>query len=144
MLIDTLKDDIKTAMKAREAEKLETLRYIVSEINNAQIDTTDALDDDSVIKILRTEVKRRKDAQIQFQDAGRTDLADGEVNGISIIESYLPKLMDESQLSPIIKSAIEELGKDNFGAIMGKVMGQVGSQADGATVSKLIKSELAG
>lgn len=143
MIIDQLKDDMKTAMKSRDAERLETIRYLLSEIKNEEIDAKGAaLNEDAVIKLLRTELKRRNDAVSQFKDAGRNDLADEELPKIAIIESYLPALMSEDDIMPIIDETLKAVDGQNFGQIMGAVMAKLKGQADGATVSKLIKQKL--
>lgn len=144
MIIDQLKEDMKAAMRSRDAQKLETIRYLISEIKNAQIDAKqNTLDDEIVIKLLRTELKRRKDAIKQFEAANRNDLADQEKPKMAIIESYVPLLMTEDAIVSVVDEVLESSQNQNFGQLMGTVMTKLKGQADGALVAKIIKERLA-
>ena len=143
MLRQQIYDDVKQAMKNREASKLETLRFIWSEIKNLEIDVKHDLDDDEVVTLLRKEVKRRKEAVDQFQKGGRSELAEEERQKLLIIDVYLPKMLDKGAVEKVVQGVIDEGGSD-FGAVMGKAMGELKGKADGKMVSEVVKEKLAG
>lgn len=142
MLKQQLQDDVKTAMKARDQVKLDTLRFVLSEIKNAEIDAHSELSDEEVVKVLRKEVKKRQESIEQFKQGSRADLAEAEIPKVAIIESYVPKLMSREDVQKIVDQVVAGGSKD-FGAVMGQVMAQTKGQADGKLVSELVKAALA-
>ena len=141
MLRDQIYNDVRTAMKNQDAEKLETLRFVWAEIKNAEIDAKHELSDEEVTKLLRTEVKRRKDAIEQFQKGGRKDLAEAEKDKLQIIEGYLPELMSREDIEKVTDEVIAN-GANDFGVVMGQVMGKVKGKADGKVVVEVVKDKL--
>ena len=138
-LLTQIQTDMKAAMKAREAERLSVLRMIVSAVQYVAIDAKGELSDDQVMQILRTEAKKRVDSRDAYKAAGREDLVEKEQYEIDLIETYLPKLMSETQVREKITGILKEGGFDNFGQAMGAVMGQLKGKADGGMVSKVLK-----
>ncbi len=123
-LREQLNEDIKTAMKAREADKLAALRLMLSAVKQREVDERITLDDAGVIGIVEKMIKQRKDSIAQFEKAAREDLADKEKYEISVIEGYLPQQLSAAEVDAIIAEAVASTGAKSA-ADMGKVMGAV-------------------
>ncbi|MDP3740952.1 MAG: GatB/YqeY domain-containing protein [bacterium] len=138
--------DLKIALKSRDALKVSALRMVLSEIHNLEIKVQKFdLPDSDVLTILWQGVKKRKDSISQFRKGDREDLAAREEAEIKIIETYLPKAIAVSELEGLVKAAVVEASMSgavaNIGAVMKIVMPKVKGQADGATISDLVKKE---
>lgn len=141
-LLEQLKDDIKTAMKAGDRERLEVLRFVNSLLQNRAIEKrtageSDVLTDEDVLEAMRKEVKRRKDAIELFRQGERADLVEKEEKEVAIIQAYLPAAPTEEQ----IKAAIQQLrqeGLSGFPVLMKEAMKRL-KGADGNLVSKAVK-----
>jgi len=147
MLVDQLTQDMKTAMKAREALRLSVLRLTLSEIKNARIQKGDDLTDEDVIQILRREVKRREEAVEQYRQGNRSDLADKEAEEAVILMAYLPRLLDGDALAAAVDAAIQKTGATSLkemGAVMKQVMSEHGNRVDGKAVQNLVRERLGG
>jgi len=146
-LREQLNEDIKTAMKAREAEKLAALRLLLSEVKRKEVDERITLDDTGVIGVVEKMLKQRKDSISQFEKAARHDLADKEKFEVGILEAYLPQQLSAAEVDAIIAEAVASTGAKSA-ADMGKVMGVVkprlAGRADMGKVSGLVKAKLAG
>jgi uncharacterized protein YqeY len=148
MLLEKIKSDLKEAMKNKEAEKLSVLRMLVSAINNEAITLgkkDEGLNEEEVIKILKREVKKRKDSVEQFTAGGRPELAEAEQKEIEILNVYLPAEMSEEEVKKIVTEVIAEMGEvapSQFGLVMKTVMAKTAGQADGGMVSKVVKEVL--
>ena len=144
-LRDQLNEDIKVAMKAREAEKLAALRLMLSAVKQREVDERITLDDAGVVALVEKMIKQRKDSISQYEKAARQDLADKEKYEISVIETYLPKQLSQSEVEAVIAEAIASTGAKSA-ADMGKVMGVVkpklAGKADMGKVSGIVKSRL--
>jgi uncharacterized protein YqeY len=125
-----ISEDMKTAMKAGDKERLKVVRLILAAIKQIEIDQRTDLDDAAVLSVLDKMVKQRRDSVSQFQDGGRQDLADIELAEIVVLETYLPEQLAESELDEIIEQAIQDSGAESI-RDMGKVMGQVKAKAAG-------------
>lgn len=136
-----LTEDMKNAMRARDSVKLTTIRFMISEIKNFEIDNGEQ-DDAGVQKVIAREVKKIKDAMVDFEKAGRQDLVDEETVKVAIMEAYLPKQMSDEELKAKVEAAISSLPDKNMGAAMKAAMAAVGGQADGGRVSALVKQLL--
>jgi len=145
-LYTQIKTDLVTAMKARDAERLSALRMLQSALKNEAINLIKPeLTDEEVFKVIRTEVKKRKDSIADYQSAGRLDLADKEIIEVKILEDYLPAQLSDEELSAKIDAALAVLTdeeKSNFGKAMGKVIKEIGSGADGNRVRAMLQSKL--
>lgn len=141
--------DLTAAMKAKEADKLTVLRSIKTEIQKVEIaqrhgDAVE-LDDAGVLSVLTKAAKQRKDSIEQFEAANRQDLADKELFELGVIETYLPKQMNEEEITAIVKEVIAQTGaKDasEMGKVMGALMPKVKGKADGGLVNKIVRSIL--
>jgi uncharacterized protein YqeY len=144
MIIDRLTEDMKAAMKAGDKTRLGTIRMLMSELKNAKIAKGDDLDEAEEEKILASYAKKRKESIAAARDAGREEMAGKEEREHSITMEYLPEQMGEDDLREIVRKHIEASGggMQAFGLVMKAVMAEVGSQADGRTVSALVKEML--
>ena len=140
-------DELKTAMRAKDTVALEALRAIKSEILLAQTATgsVTGITEADEVKILQKLVKMRKDSYEIFSKQNRADLAEPELAQIAVIEKFLPAQLSESEIETIIAKIISETGAAGI-ASMGKVMGlasaQIGGQAEGKTISSIVKKLL--
>ncbi|MEX1010943.1 MAG: GatB/YqeY domain-containing protein [Balneolaceae bacterium] len=144
-------NDLKSAMKARESEKLRVLRSIKSALLEKEISERKGgeaeLSEEQTIQVLMKAAKQRKESISQFTDGGREDLAENEERELEIISSYLPEMMDEEEVRKIIREKIEKMGLSDpseMGRLMGVLMGELKGKADGAIVSRVAKEELSG
>ena len=136
---------MKTAMKAREKQRLSAIRLILSELKRIEVDERIDIDDARVLVVLDKMCKQRRDSTEQYQAAGRNELADVEIFEISVIQDFLPAQLSTEELDVMISAAIEQTGAESM-KDMGKVMGilkpQLQGRADMGEVSKQIKSSL--
>ena len=123
-ILESLKADIKTAMKARDTETLSTLRMVHSSIKNQAIDQRRELSDDEIIKVLAKEAKKRRQSAEAFEKGGRQEMAEKELQEIKVIQKYLPPQLSDDEVEAIVDEVIEATGAESR-AEMGKVMGQV-------------------
>ena len=146
-LRDQLNEDMKTAMKAREADKLGALRLMLAAVKQREVDERITLDDAGVIAVVEKMIKQRKDSISQYEKAARQDLADKEKFEISVIEAYLPQQLSAAEIEAAVGEAIAATGAKSA-ADMGKVMGivkpKLAGRADMGKVSALVKAKLAG
>ena len=144
-LREQLNENIKTAMKARETDKLNALRLLLSEVKRKEVDERITLDDTGVIGVVEKMIKQRKDSISQFEKAARQDLADKEKFEIGVLEAYLPQQLSAAEVDAIIAEAVASTGAKSA-ADMGKVMGVVkpklAGRADMGKVSGLVKARL--
>ncbi|MBY0386447.1 GatB/YqeY domain-containing protein [bacterium] len=139
-------DDTKNAMKAKDMDKVNTLRFLQSAVKNKEIEVRpNALTDEDVVSVLRKSVKQRQDSIEQYAAAGRADLADKEKLELSIIEGYLPKQMSADQIEAVVKQAIKDVGATSpkeMGAVMKAVQAKTQGTADNKIVSEIVKKLL--
>jgi uncharacterized protein YqeY len=142
-----LTDDMKTAMKAGEKDRLGTIRLINAAIKQKEVDERVEMDDTLVLAILEKMMKQRKDSVSQFEAANREDLALIERAEMAIIEQYLPAKLGEAEVLAVIDAVIKETGATgsaDMGKVMGAIKPKLAGQADMGEVSKLIKQRLPG
>lgn len=139
-----LSDDIKAAMKAKDAAKLETLRMLKAEIGKKEIAKGSEVTDDEVLAIFRTYIKQQEEGRENFAKGGREDLAQKAIAEIALVKTYLPAEMPESEIEAIAKAKITEMNATakDFGKVMGAVMKEVAGRAEGSTVTAVIKKML--
>jgi uncharacterized protein YqeY len=148
----TLKDkiisDLTAAMKAKDAARTSTLRMLKSAISYREIEKGGALDDEELSKLLRSQVKQRRDSVDQYQKGGRPELADKETAEIAVIEAYLPQAASAEEIDLAVAAAISETGASSMkdmGAVMKATMVLLaGKNPDGRAVSETVKKKLAG
>ncbi len=123
-------DDMKSAMKAGDKDRLKAVRLILAAIKQIEVDTRTELDDTTVLSVLDKMVKQRRDSVEQFQKGGRDDLVNIELAEIAVIETYLPEQLSDADLNSLIDEVITATGAESI-RDMGKVMGQIKSKAAG-------------
>jgi uncharacterized protein YqeY len=147
-LKDQIINDMTAAMKAKDAARTSTLRMIKAAIMNREKEGGGAITDEDVLKLLRSQVKQRRDSVEQYQKAGRQELADKETAEMALIESYLPQAASEAEIEQAVSEAIVETGATSMkemGAVMKAVMAKLAGQTvDGKVVNQIVKSKLGG
>lgn len=148
-LYQTILDDLKTAMKNKDQERLNVLRSLKSAIFEKEVSKRKegkaTLTDEEVTEVLMKSAKQRKDSIEQYNEAGRSELAEQEKRELEIIESYLPKMLDEEEIEQLVKETLAETGAtgmQDMGAVMGKIMPKVKGKADGSVVNRIVKEQL--
>ena len=147
VLKNTITESVKTAMKARELEKVKVLRNVQSVIKQIEIDRQIELDDTGVLEILQKQLKQRQESLAVFTDNGRDDLAQKEQFEIDIINEFMPQQMSDEALAELVNEEIASQGATSMkdmGKVMGALKAKTTGQADPATVSKLVKLALQG
>lgn len=145
-LKDTLTDQVKVAMKARELEKVKVLRNVQAVIKQIEIDRQVTLDDNAVLEILQKQVKQRQESLAIFTANGREDLAQKEQFEIDIISTFLPQAMSEDEIAALVDAEITAqgaTGMQQMGSVMNALKTQTAGRADPALISKLVKAKLA-
>jgi uncharacterized protein YqeY len=147
-MIEQIQKDMTTAMKAREEQRLSTLRMVKTALKNREIDKMAPLDDKEAQQVLSTLIKQRKESVEQFTKGGRQEMADKEAAEITLIETYLPKAAGEDEIVAGVKAVIAEMGSPtmkDLGTVMKNVMARfasAGVRVDGKIVSEAVKREL--
>lgn len=139
-------DDMKSAMRSKDARRLESIRMIRAAIQRREVDERTELDDAGVTGVLQKLLKQGRDSLAQFEAGGRDDLADKERMFVAVIESYLPEPLDDAELDALIDSVIAETGASeirDMGKVMGKLKSRIDGRADMGQVSARIKRRLA-
>ena len=142
-----LTDDMKTAMKAGEKDRLAVIRLVLAAIKQKEVDERVEMTDDLVLAVLEKQVKQRKDSIAQYDAAGRDDLAKVERYELGVIEAYLPAKMDDVGILAAIAAAKAETGAAgpaDMGKLMAVLKPKLAGQADMGRVSQLVKQALAG
>jgi hypothetical protein len=144
-LKDRIGEDMKDAMRARDAQRLESIRMLRAAIQRREVDDRVDLDDEGVLAVIQKQVKQAQDSIQQFTDGDRPDLVEKEQAGLDVLQSYLPEQLGEAEIDAIIAAAIRQSGATqmrDMGKVMGIVKGQLQGRADMGTVSGKIKGLL--
>ena len=140
-----LQDDMKSAMRTRDKERLAVIRMLMAAVKQREVDDREELADGDVLAVVEKMVKQRRDAEQQYRDANRPELADAEAAEIAVLENYLPTQLSEAEIDQAIENAIVESQAESM-RDMGKVMGvlkpRLQGQADMAVVSQRLKARL--
>ena len=146
-LSSRLEEDLKAAMRAREAVRRDTIRYLRSEVQKAEKAEQRDFDDDDVLRVLGRQAAQRRESIEAFVKGGRQDLVDKEEAELEIILEYMPEQMSEEQIVELVQAAIEEVGASgpqDMGKLMGRLMPQTRGKADGRTVNEIVRRLLTG
>ncbi|PHS30665.1 MAG: glutamyl-tRNA amidotransferase [Methylophaga sp.] len=144
-LKDKIQDNVKAAMRAKEKDRLATLRQITASIKQIEIDKRIDVDEEGIIAILTKMCKQRRDSLSQFEAAGRDDLAAIEIAELAIIEEFMPTAMTDDEVAEAIKAAIADAGASSprdMGAVMNALRPALQGRADMGAVSGLVKAAL--
>ena len=140
-----LTDDMKTAMKSGDKDRLGVIRLVNAAIKQREVDERIQLDDAQVLSVMEKMLKQRRDSVSQFEAAGRTDLADKEKFEIGVIQHYMPAQMTAEEVDAAIGAAIKESGASSakdMGKVMGVVKAKVAGRTDMGKLSELVKAKL--
>jgi uncharacterized protein YqeY len=146
MLKDQITDDMKTAMRAKDSERLGTIRLLLAAMKQKEVDERVTLDDMGVIAIVDKLIKQRKDSVAAYVAAARQDLADKESSEIKVLEAYLPQRMSADEVTAAVKAIVAEVGASgpgDMGKVMGVVKTRLAGKADMGQVSAAVKAALA-
>ena len=144
--IDTIEDEIKEAMRSRDAERRDALRLIVNALKNSEKELQRPLSDDEELQVLQRERKKRVEAAEAFRSGGREEQAEAEERELAVLEEFMPEPLNEDEIEEIVDDAIAEVGATSMadlGRVMADVMPQVAGRADGSAVSQLVREKLA-
>ena len=146
-LKDQITEDMKTAMRAKDSERLGTIRLLLSACKQKEVDERVVLDDTQVIAIIDKMIKQRKDSIEAFTKADRKDMADKEAQEITVLTGYLPARMSADDVLAAVKAIVAELnssGPGDMGKVMGAAKAKLAGKADMGQVSSAVKAALAG
>ena len=145
MLKARIQEEMKAAMKGGDKKRLGVIRLILAAVKQREVDERIELSDEQVLAVLDKMVKQRRDSVSQYEQAGRTELAEQETYEIGVIQEYLPSALDENEIAALIDEAIATTGAasvKDMGKVMGLVKPQVQGRADMGQVSALVKGKL--
>ena len=146
-LKDQITEDMKTAMRAKDSERLGTIRLLQAAMKQKEVDERITLDDAGVVAIVDKLIKQRKDSIAAFEGAGRQDLADKEKAEMAVLQVYLPARLSAEEVAAEVKAIVAELGAKgpgDMGKVMGAVKAKLAGKADMGEVSAAVKAALAG
>ena len=146
-LKDQITEDMKTAMRAKDSERLGTIRLLQAAMKQKEVDERITLDDAGVVAIIDKLIKQRKDSIAAFEGAGRQDLADKEKAEMAVLQVYLPARLSAEEVAAEVRAIVAELGAKgpgDMGKVMGAVKAKLAGKADMAEVSAAVKAALAG
>ena len=138
-------EDMKTAMRAKDSERLGTIRLLQAAMKQKEVDERVTLDDAAVIAIVDKLIKQRKDSVAAYSQAGRSDLADKESAEIAVLEVYLPQRLSEAEIAEAVAAIVAEVGATgpgDMGKVMGAVKSRLAGKADMGLVSAAVKKAL--
>ena len=145
-LIAELEEQVKGAMRARDDERRNALRLILSSLRSAEKELQRPLHDDEELQVLQRERKRRIEAAEAFRAGGRAEQAEAEERELAVLEEFMPEPLSEEELEEIVDDAIAEVGATSIrdlGRVMADVMPQIAGRADGSTVSQMVREKVA-
>ena len=145
-LKDQITEDMKTAMRAKDSERLGTIRLLLAACKQKEVDERVVLDDVAVVAIVDKLIKQRKDSIAAFVQASRQDLADKEAAEMKVLEAYLPKRLSAEEVAAEVKAIVAELGAKgpgDMGKVMGAVKTRLAGKAEMGQVSAAVKAALA-
>lgn len=146
-LKEQITEDMKNAMRAKDAGRLGTIRLLQAAMKQKEVDERITLDDAAVVAIVDKLIKQRKDSIAAFEGAGRQDLADKEKAEMAVLQAYLPARMSEAEIAQAVQAIVAEVGAKgpgDMGKVMGVVKTRLAGKADMGQVSAAVKSALAG
>jgi uncharacterized protein len=146
-LRDQINDDLKNAMRAGDVRRRDALRLLTAALKQKEVDERKALGDPDVVAIIDKMIKQRRDSIAQFEQGGRTDLAEAEQFEISVLQGYMPAALSEADVDATIDSVIAETGAKapaDMGKVMGPLKAKLAGRADMSKVSARVKQKLAG
>jgi uncharacterized protein YqeY len=143
-LLTQIEEDFKKAFKAKEETVKSALSNLKAALKNAEIEKKYTLSEPEIASVIGKKVKQHKDSITEFEKGGRPDLVENETKQMQVLQTYLPKQMDESQVRNLVTDTIHEMNATaaDFGKVMKAVLAKAAGQTDGTVVSKIVKEEL--
>lgn len=144
-LKEQLNEDMKQAMKAKDKNRLSAIRMVRGAVRDKEINSQVELDDDGVLEVITSQIKKRKDALEQLRQSNRDDLIAAEMEQINILQEFLPAQLAREEIEAAVTDAIEELGATSMrdmGKVMGKLVPQLRGKADNSVVSQIVRQKL--
>ena len=144
--IETIEDELREAMKARDAERRDALRLILNALKGSEKELQRPLSEEEELQVLQRERKRRIEAAEAFRSGGREEQAEGEERELAILEEFMPTPLSEEEIEEIVDDVIAEVGATSMadlGRVMADVMPQVAGRTDGSVVSQIVREKLA-
>lgn len=145
--LEQLSQELREAMKSRDAVRVSTLRMLVSAVRYKEVEKKKSLPDEELLDVIQSEAKRRKEAMEEYTKAGRADLASKEEAELNVLKAYLPEAMSAAELKALVLSAIQSSGAkspQDMGRVMSALMPQIKGRADGKQAQTLVQQALAG
>ena len=145
-LIEEIDDELKDAMRARDAERRDTLRLILNALKSSQKELQRPLSEEEELQVLQRERKRRVEAAEAFRSGGREEQAAAEERELDVLEEFMPEPLSEDEVEEIVDDVIAEVGATSMadlGRVMADVMPQIAGRADGSQVSQIVREKLA-
>jgi len=145
-LKERINDDMKAAMRARESERLATIRLLLAAIKQREVDERVTLDDAGITAVIDKMIKQRKDSISQFEAAGRTDLVEKENAELQVLSAYMPEQLSDAEIAAEVQAAVAQVGASgpqDMGKVMGVLKPRLAGRADMTAVSGLVKAALA-
>ena len=140
-----LQTDLKSAMRDGDKPKRDTLRMLMAAIKQEEVDSRSTVDDDGILAILTRQMKQRRESIADYEKAGRLEQVEQEKYEMALIEAYLPQMMSQAEIEPIVAQIIADLGVTDMkgiGQVMGQVMAQLQGKADGRLVNQVVRQQL--
>ena len=144
-LKEQLNEDMKQAMKAKDKNRLSAIRMVRGAVRDKEINSKVELDDDGVLEVIASQIKKRKDALEQLRKSNRDDLVDTEMEQIKALQEFLPAQLSMEEIEAAVTGAIEELGATSMrdmGKVMGTLVPQLRGKADNSVISQIVKQKL--
>ena len=144
-LKEQLNEEMKQAMKAKDKNRLSAIRMVRGAVRDKEINSRVELDDDGVLEVIASQIKKRKDALEQLSKSNRDDLVEAEMEQINTLQAFLPAQLSQEEIEAVIIGAIEELGATSMrdmGRVMGKLVPQLRGKADNSIVSQIVRQKL--
>lgn len=144
-LKERITEDMKTAMRSKEADRLSTIRMLLAACKQREVDERIVLDDAAIVAIVDKLIKQRRDSITAFEQAGRTDLVDKESAEVAVLQAYLPQRLTEAEIAAAVAQIVADIGAKgpgDMGRVMGAAKAQLGGKAEMGQVSAAVKKAL--
>jgi uncharacterized protein YqeY len=146
-LIDQIQEDLKRSMKAKDGTRVSVLRFLLSSIQNREIEKKEALDDDEVLAEISSSAKRRRESIEAFKEGDRADLVEKEEAELAILQEYLPEQLSPDEIRGVVEEVVKAVGAasaSDLGKVMKELMPRLRGRADGKLVNEIVRQVLSG
>ncbi len=146
-LIDRIHEDLKRSMKAKDGNRVSVLRFLLSSIQNREIEKKDALDDDEVLSEISSSAKRRRESIEAFKEGDRADLVEKEEAELAVLQEYLPEQLSPDEIRGVVEEVVKAVGAESasdLGKVMKELMPRLRGRADGNLVNEIVRQVLSG